>query len=578
MASAEKRGLYWRGRYELPKHLWNDPKKPKKGTISRDEFDQPFAREQDALNAAILKEEEIKRAGPGWRDPKKGDITVREWLEPDKWWRGVDVEPATDRNTRYLIEYHILPRWGERPLNSIIDRKEVDEWERSIPKLVKAVGKGTYAKRTAKDARNLLSVILGDAVPERIDVNAAARQKGRGRKRDRKQAVVSAELQEEKFATPIEALLIAERAGILTGRDDECWLLISTAWTGMRWGEAIGARRSYLQPGKSRYRLLEQLQELDGFNLVPPKDDSTRIVDLPPFLLALTEQQADRTRGKVCSTCSGKCGATDYLFLTRNAAHPSRSDFGERVWHPAADGATPEIGGAQPRPKMPVLEDARSGLLLRPAWPYADIDDPSASYEPPRGGGRPRWDAPYVSGVGCPTCEAAPGAGCRSATGGKIPQHSARRRMAVDLDMYYAPVSWRPLKVGLTPHGLRHSQQTWLRAARIDPVLIKERLGHEKRGMSEHYTHITEEMRAELREVLESLWWKAIDERIRMDEVAGRRPGSRVRLINAAIRERIAARTPDLREAPTPEPIVESVPNPSPVRRGRRDRGHLRVV
>ena len=50
-------------------------------------------------------------------------------------------------------------------------------WEKEL------IGKG-YKPRTAREARKLLSAILGDAVPRYIKVNPAARKRSKGRKRD----------------------------------------------------------------------------------------------------------------------------------------------------------------------------------------------------------------------------------------------------------------------------------------------------------------------------------------------------------------------------------------------------------
>ena len=587
MASTEKQGKHWRGRYLLPRSMWKDPNKPLKGTVSKDEFGRPFTDERDALAAALLKEKEIREEGPAWVDPRKGEIAFKEWAEV-LWWRGREFEDTSVKNMQYLLRAHLIPRWGERPLNTIIDPQEVNEWELQIPKMVKEVGKGTYSRRTARDARNFLSLLLGDAVrANRITINAAERERNRGKKAARNIAI---QPDEKVWSTPLDALLVAERAALTAGRDDEFWLVVLIAWMGFRWGEAIGARREFIKASSvcGWYRLDHQLKEVDGiFRLASPKDESKRRVDLPRFLDALTEIQVQRMEGIRCTCKGNRCGGKGYLYLTRMGSHPSRSNFSERVWHPAVDGATPEDGGLQPRPQMPVLVDASSGRLLRPAWPYADIEDLAAAYTPPRGGGRPQWDAPYVLGIACqhPDCLAAVGMGCRSASGGKVPPHSVRKREAVELGVYLAPASWTPVKRGLTPHGLRHGHQTWMaeQPALVARKIMKERMGHNKgqlSNMTDHYTHVSDGMREQLLELLERLWWEAVDERIAMDERSGRRPGSRVAMLNAVIQKRLQERVPSRDEARPQKEVGlrTAVPTLSPGRRPRRDRGHLRVV
>jgi hypothetical protein len=41
---------------------------------------------------------------------------------------------------------------------------------------------------------------------------------------------------------------------------------------------------------------------------------------------------------------------------------------------------------------------------------------------------------------------------------------------------------WLPVKQGLTPHGLRHSDTTWMEDG-IPEILAEQRLGHEVPGM-----------------------------------------------------------------------------------------------
>ena len=74
------------------------------------------------------------------------------------------------------------------------------------------------------------------------------------------------------WATPLEALLVAERAALLSGSDDDFALVITIAYTGMRWAEAIGLEREHLR--LSLINVEWQLHEVNGrFLRLPPKDD-----------------------------------------------------------------------------------------------------------------------------------------------------------------------------------------------------------------------------------------------------------------------------------------------------------------
>lgn len=74
------------------------------------------------------------------------------------------------------------------------------------------------------------------AKPPLIPFNPAVRPRNRGRRTGRKLDRAP----KRAWATPLEVLLVAERAALLDGRDDEFTRQISIAYTGMRWGETTG--------------------------------------------------------------------------------------------------------------------------------------------------------------------------------------------------------------------------------------------------------------------------------------------------------------------------------------------------
>src|SRR5262249_37898997 len=180
---------------------------------------------------------------------------------------------------------------GNRTLNSLTG-EEIAGWERTLP-----AAEGV-SRSTAKDARSLLHTILGDAAaarPPLIPFNPAVRPRNRGRRTGRGLD----RSPQRAWATPLEVLLVAERAALLAGRDDEFTLLVTIGYTGMRWGETIGLESDLLRP--SLINVEWQLREVSGrFHRLPPKDDSYRStniepptpVDLPPFLAPLLAPHA----------------------------------------------------------------------------------------------------------------------------------------------------------------------------------------------------------------------------------------------------------------------------------------------
>src|SRR5262249_11892902 len=99
-------------------------------------------------------------------------------------------------------------------------------------------------------------------------------------------------------------LLIAERAALLSGRDDEFVATVALGFTGARWGELVGLEAQYLRTGAVRVEW--QLYELDNGQLIrcPPKAGSRRTLHVPTCLDWLLAGDLARAQPKACE-CSG---------------------------------------------------------------------------------------------------------------------------------------------------------------------------------------------------------------------------------------------------------------------------------
>jgi integrase len=507
MAYAERRGKAWRVRYQLPDGLWDSA--------------SGFETKEQALSWGRDQETDIRRNE--WRDPRAGDMSLANWIA--EWWPAQDLEPRTEDRYGYLVRTHILPWFGKRPLNSFNSPGEIADWEKQITATSKKLTGGRYAPRTAQDARDLLATILGDAVDgKRISVNVAARRRGRGRKARRRAARRATS--EKAWATPLEVLLIAERAATLTGQDDDFVLIVTTGWTGMRWGEVVGLERPQFQ--LSHIRLDLQLNELNGlFRQTPPKDDSRRNgeegyfgpIDLPPFLSDLLSRQVQARPDGRCRCPDSRCSGTgQYLFLGPDHGHYRRSTYNRRIWHPAVDGVYPAAHGRPARPVLVDMAPGWPGRPLRPAWPYAAGE----TWAPPRGRGWTRFDLTRIDArqAACPSCAAARGAPCTSRSGRETADHrpriAAAAAAAASPSAERALACWLPIKPGLQPHGLRHGHKTWMIEDQIAEVLQHDRLGHEMDGIKSTYSHVSESMRDKLKKALQTRWETALDERARL--------------------------------------------------------------
>lgn len=211
MAYAEKRGKGpqpWRVKY----------KRPDGSEGSESGFETKLA----ALTWGRDQEANV-RSGK-WIDPDAGKVLFSTWV--GQWTAQQDVGLSTTSNREYLIRRFIMPAWGKRGLDSLRD-EEINRWERDIP------GQLRVSRRTASDARSLLCTILGDAVaakPPLLGRNPALRPRNRGRRTGRKLA----RSPQRVWATPLEVLLLAERAALLSGRASDFILVIAIAYTGLR--------------------------------------------------------------------------------------------------------------------------------------------------------------------------------------------------------------------------------------------------------------------------------------------------------------------------------------------------------
>ena len=217
MAYAEKRGkgpTPGRVKYRLPS-----------GTeISESGFETKAA----ALTWGRDQEARIREGR--WTDPNAGKLTVGEWI--DRWLAIQDVGISTVDHRDYLLRRFIRPAWDETPLHSL-STEEITRWENALP------ARTGVSPRTARAARTLLGTILGDAAttrPPLIPYNPALRPRNRGRRTGRRLQLSP----QRAWATPLETLLLAERAALMTGRDEDFTMILTIGYTGLRWGEAIG--------------------------------------------------------------------------------------------------------------------------------------------------------------------------------------------------------------------------------------------------------------------------------------------------------------------------------------------------
>ncbi|OIV36078.1 LacI family transcriptional regulator [Mangrovactinospora gilvigrisea] len=305
---------------------------------------------------------------------------------------------------------------------------------------------------------------------------------------------------EKAITTALGALLAAERAALLSGRDDELVLVLLDAYTGLRWGELVGLEREYLRPGAVRVEW--QLYQLDTGELLrcPPKDDSYRAIDLPPWLDGLLTAHLATVPAGPCP-CHGLAyafrgrGEPGYQGAVRmedvaRRAGVARATVSTLLNHPerVAEATADRIRRAQadlgyrrgPAERRPMAHWRRSSFA---SWVFT----PAVSgWYPSRGASMEPHPVPVLA-------EPWPGVPVRG-------RGAAGR----------ADASWLPIARGLTPHGLRHTHRSLMEQLGTEKVLMDERMGHSDGSVSARYAHVTPAMRARLMDGITGMWTESL--------------------------------------------------------------------
>jgi integrase len=504
MGFAEKRANYWRGRYKTA---------PGKHLTVVDEHGKAirFATKGEAQRAASEAENKYRRGD--WRDPALGQETFGEYA--NRWYEAQDLAASTMQNYKRHIEEHLLPDFEDKALAGIL-RTDVDLWEKKE--------KAVYAASSIKTWRSTLHLIFEDAIDEGlITSNPAARRRGRGKRAGR-----SRDRGPEKVVTdPLGILLIAERAALLSGRDDEFVAVVLKGYTGMRWGEIVGLETEFARPGSIRVEW--QLYELDTGELVrcPPKDDSYRTIYAMDWLSALVANHVARTKPKPCP-CHGKT----YVFRGQGAARTGGHQ-GAKLVDVArrAEVSTGTVSNVLNHPdrvteaKRVRVEQAiadlgfvRGGVVSEHAAHWRRNGFATWLFTPAVSGWYPKkapQEARPVSLLGEPR----PGVPVRGRNAGER-----------------ADSCWMPIAKGLTPHGLRHTHRTVMEDLGTEKVLMDERMGHIDGSVSARYAHVTPGMRRRLMGGLTEQWEASLDARLVLSL------GSPVSSLDALLRARLGSR------------------------------------
>jgi hypothetical protein len=296
--------------------------------------------------------------------------------------------------------------------------------------------------------------------------NPAARRRGRGRRAGRSQH----RRPEKTITDGLGIVLLAERAALLSGRDDEFAAVVMLGFTGMHWSELVGLETRMVRPDSLRVDW--QLYELENgvMHRCPPKDDSHRTIFVPAFLTGLLLDQVGRTSAAPCA-----CHGHRYVFGGYGSANGSARQSGPRLADVArrAGVSTGTVSNVLNRPTTVSpstaerVQDAIDALGFVRGAPTGTA---AAHYRrngfatwlfQPAATGRYPAKAPKVYRPVPLLADPWPGIPVRG-------RNAAARSEAC----------WLPIAQGLTPHGLRHSYKTLMVGLGTPPTVMDDQMGH----------------------------------------------------------------------------------------------------
>lgn len=272
------------------------------------ERSQTFERKSDAEK--FWKEQEASITRGDWIDPAMARTTFGE---QEARWRQTKVALKASTLATYdsCLSVHILPKWADTRL-SRIGYEDIAAW-------VAELTASGIAPSTVRQTFVVFRGVLAHAVrARRLSRNPALDvELPRIRKTDK------------RFLTHEQVDELADTSGEYGA------LVLTLAYTGLRWSEAVALRVRRLDLLRGRLEVAEGATEVRG-TLVwdDPKSHRRRTVPVPRFL-----------RDDLAAACAGK--APDDLVFTAPEGGPLRyRNFTRRAWRPAV--AAAGLGGLTP--------------------------------------------------------------------------------------------------------------------------------------------------------------------------------------------------------------------------------------
>lgn len=262
-----------------------------------------FATKSAAQRWLAATETDIGRGD--WHDHRLGDVPYSEWASR---WLAIKEPKLADSTVdlyRYLLRRHVGPRFGEVAVGQIT-AVEVQAW------LADLHGSRLSPNTVAK-AYRLLKGSLDGAVEAGLIARSPCAIKGAGTEHH----------DEMRVATPEQVAALAEAVDPRFAA-----LVMTAAYSGLRWGELAGLRRCDVDTEMATLTVARKLAEVNGtLSYGKPKTAAgRRTVGIPTFVAESLVAHLDRF---------AEPGADGLVFPATDGGPMRRSNFRRRVWAPA---------------------------------------------------------------------------------------------------------------------------------------------------------------------------------------------------------------------------------------------------
>jgi len=249
-----------------------------------------FTTKRDA--SAWASKVETSKAEGAYVSPARGRVTVGDlsvgWLAR----AGQTLSPSYYRTISYAYGKHVEPKWAAVAVSKV-DSLDVKAWAASITR------NGSSAT-VVNRAVGILAGILDDAVEHRALVFNPARQKSPKR---------------HVYLTEADVCRLAEESG------RHADLVLTLAFTGLRWGEAIALTVADVEFLKRRISVHRNAVQVGrDFEVGQTKGKENRTVPVAASVLS-----------RLAVRCEGKTGA-DLLFPARGGGYLKRPSYDETGW------------------------------------------------------------------------------------------------------------------------------------------------------------------------------------------------------------------------------------------------------